>query len=183
MQIIYTCMLMALACLFATTSFEKMRSWSKHVDTMVAYRLLPAGAVPPVLTLLCLAELVLALHLMLWGMTLAMLMLGAALLVLYSTAVTWNLLRGRREISCGCGGVLESERLHIGIPIRNGLLLLGLYLAYTHQSQGLLNTDDLLLHICALLIACCGLLFVAIGQQVQHMRHKWLHLLPEKERP
>lgn len=72
--------------------------------TLADYRLLPAALLPAAGPALIAAELAAAFALILpaarpWGAALAM-----ALLALYAAAIAVNLLRGRREIDCGCGG-------------------------------------------------------------------------------
>jgi hypothetical protein len=50
--------------------------------------------------------------------------LGAvALLVLYSVAIAINLVRGRREIDCGCFGPAARVPLSGGLVARNALLI------------------------------------------------------------
>ncbi|MBJ6950286.1 hypothetical protein JG666_23760, partial [Vibrio cholerae] len=41
------------------------------------------------------------------------------LLLVYSVAISINLLRGRKEISCGCGGVLGNHKLSWMLVVRN----------------------------------------------------------------
>lgn len=51
--------------------------------------------------------------------------LGAGcLLVVFSGAIGINLARGRRDLSCHCGGVLGDHRISWWLVARNGLLLL-----------------------------------------------------------
>jgi len=49
-----------------------------------------------------------------------------ALFVLFSLALTLNLVRGRRDISCQCGGVMGNHLISWWLVGRNGLLLLSL---------------------------------------------------------
>jgi hypothetical protein len=42
----------------------------------------------------------------------------------YTIAVSINIYRGNMSISCGCGGVLESEKLTFFIIYRNFLLII-----------------------------------------------------------
>ena len=46
----------------------------------------------------------------------------AGLFVLYTAAIGINLVRGRRDFDCGCGGP-AATRLHPGLLARNGLLI------------------------------------------------------------
>ncbi|WP_289141256.1 MauE/DoxX family redox-associated membrane protein [uncultured Brevibacillus sp.] len=49
--------------------------------------------------------------------------LGGLLLILYSVAIAINLLRGRRDISCGCGGVAGNHPISWLLVLRNLLLM------------------------------------------------------------
>lgn len=61
--------------------------------------------------------------------------LAIALLLIYSSAVSLNIIRGRTQISCGCGGVLESKHLSWNLLYRNiALLILILINAIIFQS-------------------------------------------------
>ncbi|MNC29727.1 Methylamine utilization protein MauE [compost metagenome] len=46
------------------------------------------------------------------------------LLLLYSLAITINLLRGKRDLSCGCGGLVGNHKLSWWLVFRNLVLIL-----------------------------------------------------------
>jgi hypothetical protein len=43
-------------------------------------------------------------------------------LLLYGFAIAVNLARGRRDIDCGCGGLMERQALSEALVLRNALL-------------------------------------------------------------
>jgi len=92
----------ALALLFATAAWHKLRAPRAFAATLGEYRLLPAALVPAAAVAVVAAELA--------GVTAlvvsrrAGLAAAAAMLLVYATAVGVNLLRGRRHIDCGCAG-------------------------------------------------------------------------------
>ena len=55
-------------------------------------------------------------------------LVAAALLLGFSAALTFNLVRGRYDLSCYCGGVLGDHRISWWMVGRNGLLLIALAL-------------------------------------------------------
>lgn len=88
--------------LFATAAFAKLRDFTAFTGFVAGYRLLPAALVRPVGMLLVCLE-VLAVVAVLLGEGLPRLV-PAGLLFTYGFAMSINLLRGRRDIDCGCGG-------------------------------------------------------------------------------
>lgn len=54
--------------------------------------------------------------------------LGLALFVVFSAAITINLVRGRRDLSCHCGGVVGTHLISWWLVGRNSLLVAGLVL-------------------------------------------------------
>jgi len=91
-----------------------------HIDD---YRLLPDGAGAWLARPLGVFEVCLAVLLLLPVARIPALYFAAILLGGYGLAITVNLLRGRRDIDCGCGGVGQSQRLSVALPLRNALLV------------------------------------------------------------
>jgi len=97
--------LIARACtalLFAGALWHKLRDLDAFRRALAGYELLPAGLVPVAALLLAGAEGLALLCLVWWPAPGAL--LAAALLALYALAIAANLLRGRRDVDCGCGG-------------------------------------------------------------------------------
>jgi hypothetical protein len=61
------------------------------------------------------------------------------LLTIFSIAVLYQLVKGNKNIPCGCGGVLKSNKLSINIVIRNILIIIIYYLIYQHSHDFYLN--------------------------------------------
>jgi len=107
------------ALVFARAAAFKLRDVEAFADALAAYRILPVGFVEAAARALPVAEL---------GCTLALLapptraageVAAAALLTLFALAMGANLLRGRREIDCGCGDPSRRQPLAWGLVIRN----------------------------------------------------------------
>lgn len=116
----------AFALLFASAAFHKFRDLAVFSQVVRAYRILPEalnGA--PVLAA---AEVLTGVGLLVGNTRPAAALLGASLLLAYGLALGINLARGRRELSCGCGGPSERRPIARWMVVRNIVLAAGLAL-------------------------------------------------------
>src|SRR3979490_1443457 len=111
----------ALALLFVSAAFNKLRSLQRFAEVFRAYRLLPE-AVARLSWLVPALELTVGVGLLARPSRAAA---GAALLLAYAAAIAINLQRGRRDLACGCGGPHERRPIAAWMVWRN-LLLSGL---------------------------------------------------------
>lgn len=110
-----------LALVFATGLMHKLRQPRLFIAQLEAYKLLPSPFVAAFGGVLMLCE----------GLAVAILLTNAnsflalpiALLALYTSAISINLLRGHRDIDCGCGGNNDSQSLNAWLVVRNLILL------------------------------------------------------------
>jgi uncharacterized membrane protein YphA (DoxX/SURF4 family) len=113
----------ALASLFAASAIHKLRDLSRHGDALLAYGLIPGKLVPMVATAGPIFELTAAVLLVVPSVS----RLGAVailvLLLVYTLAVTINLVRGRRDIDCGCVGPANEQPLSYFLVSRNIVLI------------------------------------------------------------
>ena len=162
----------ALSVLLLVGASAKLRDLSLFRAHIENYQLLPERLVAPAAAVLALWELGCGLALLLapdWPLTRAA---TAMLLVLVSSAVAINLLRGRTDIDCGCAGLSGhsgEQRLSGALVLRNALLLLALFAATAgHAGRTLVWLDYL--SVASTTLALLGL-YVAIGQLlVNHPR-------------
>ena len=147
-----------LALLFLHAGLHKLRDRRRFRAALADYRLLPAAATGPLATGLASAELALAVALCL-PVGGAAAVVAAALLCVYSAAMGINLLRGRREIDCGCAGPTRRP-LGAGLLLRNaGLIGVALVCAVPTSGRPLLWLDALTL---AAAVAVATLLYAAL---------------------
>jgi hypothetical protein len=107
-----------LALLLGGAALAKLRDPRGFAAAVAGYRLLPAALATPAAAAFVAAELLLAAAL--WTPLRTEAALGAAaLLALYALAIAVNLVRGRRDIDCGCGGPLGRQALSEGLVLRN----------------------------------------------------------------
>jgi hypothetical protein len=98
--LIVTCM----ALLFAVAATHKLRDLRRFDEIFTAYGLLPLAARLHLSRAVPLLEALVAGGLLLDVARSAAACVGIVLLLGYAGAITVNLLRGRRELACGCGG-------------------------------------------------------------------------------
>ena len=113
-----------LALLLLSAAWHKVTAHAAFVAALGNYRLLPPGLVKPVAMTLPAIETALALG-WLAGPRREIAVATAALLLGYASAMAVNLLRGRRQIDCGCslGGAAGGEQpLSWWLPARNLVL-------------------------------------------------------------
>ena len=120
---------LGLALLFASAAGHKLGAPRVFLGVLHAYRLLPPALVPAGAIVVTVAEIVVAIALLLPA-TRALGAAGAiALLAVYSGAIAINLWRGRREIDCGCGAAGGRQPINEGLLARNAVLALAVSIA------------------------------------------------------
>jgi hypothetical protein len=115
---------LALALLFGSTAIHKLADFDGFRRAMYAYELVSDGLLLPAAAALILAEGFVALGLLWHGSAAAAGLVAAALLAVYTLAITVNLARGRRDVDCGCAGSSARQPLGPGLVTRN-LVLMG----------------------------------------------------------
>ena len=113
----------ALSAILLLGCAPKLRDRASFALAVEQYRLLPAAAVAAFATLLPLLEGAAGAGL-LFGPTRAVgAALALAVLAVVTAAVAINVMRGRTDIDCGCGGPEGRQRLGWGLVVRNAVLI------------------------------------------------------------
>jgi hypothetical protein len=110
----------ALALVMFAAAWHKLSEPDVFAGSLAAYRLLPQALAAPVARLLPVVEGALGAGILVPATRPAALLLLAALVVVYGAAMAINLLRGRHDIDCGCGGA--THPLSWGLVARNIVL-------------------------------------------------------------
>lgn len=110
--------------LFLLTATDKVLHWNTHINTVINYRILHNSLIKPITILMIIAEFYICVSLLFKGANYYNLFVFLSLLIVYTTAIVINLVRGNVNMSCGCGSVFESSNLNFGLVIRNSLLVL-----------------------------------------------------------
>jgi hypothetical protein len=134
----------------------KLRDPGAFADAVAAYRIVPAVLARPIARLLPAVEIAVGAALMFppsrqWAEGAA-----AALMLVFAGAMAVNLLRGRREIDCGCGDPSRRQPLGWGLVTRN-LVLAVLLAASAFLPMGRVSVGGILV---ALAGAFAGLLLL-----------------------
>ncbi len=112
-----------LAALFASAAAGKLRALAEFEGVVANYRLLPAALARPAALALPAAEVAVALLLLVPATRGAGGVAAAALLALFAVAMGVNILRGRREIDCGCFRTTHRQYLTAWHLVRNAVLV------------------------------------------------------------
>lgn len=104
-------------------ALHKLRNPLHYAVIIDEYRVAPRGAGRLLVWPVCSAELLAGLALLLPPLHRAGLLLAALLLAAYFALIALNLLRGRREIDCGCGAPERAQGLSAALLARNALLV------------------------------------------------------------
>ena len=104
-------------------AWQKLRDVAAFGAALAAYELLPAALVGAVAWVLPVIEAIAGLTLVIDRTRLLGVLLTSALLLLVTGAVIANLLRGRTDLNCGCGGIEDEQTLSWALVVRNAVLL------------------------------------------------------------
>jgi len=114
----------ALAMLLLVGAWQKLRDQVAFRTALEAYDILPASRLSGAFAwLLPAAEVVAGIALVIDSTRALGVVLGAVLLTVVTAAVAVNLLRGRTDLGCGCGGIEDEQSLSWALVARNGVLL------------------------------------------------------------
>jgi len=150
----------AMALLFLTSVWGKIRRWDEFVGAVANYRLLPALLVAPAAVVVAGGEAVAGVALIASPLVPLGAGVGAALMLLFATAIGVNVLRGRRAIDCGCDLAARGQPLSGGLVARN-LIFAGLLFACLIPAPAL----DALLWVSAAIAAVASFcLYLAFNQ-------------------
>jgi hypothetical protein len=114
---------LSLALLLLGAFRHKARDLGGFRAAVADYRILPVWAVTAGTALLLAGELSVGIALLVPGLGGVAAPAAAALLTLYSVAIGVNLVRGRRDIDCGCSGPGARRTLGEGLLVRNAVLI------------------------------------------------------------
>ena len=117
---------LAVALVLVAAVVHKLRSWPAFRAAVADYRLLPDAFVAPAAVALCSLEAVAGVALLVEGLRIAGAWLAIAAIGIATAAVTINVLRGRTDIHCGCGGIESRQSLSWSLVARNGALIVAL---------------------------------------------------------
>ena len=119
----------ALALLFVVAALHKLRDRDAFRATLDAYALLPSALTAPLARAVPLVELVAALLLVAPRAAAVGASIAVLLLSVYALAMGVNLLRGRRDLDCGCMGPGARSPIGPELLVRNLFLIVAALVA------------------------------------------------------
>ncbi len=119
----------AVGAILVSGAWSKWREREIFAQAMQGYDLIPDAAVPSASLAFIGAEFAVGLALFAPFLRPLPQLAGLGLLSIVTAAVVINLLRGRTDISCGCGGASGEQSLSWALVARNGALLVLLGIA------------------------------------------------------
>jgi hypothetical protein len=136
--------IVGIALLFASAGAHKLRDLARFADVFAAYRVLPNALARRLAWLIPSLELGVAAGL-LWGPSRRTAVIAAfVVLIAYASGLGLNLLRGRRDLDCGCGTARNHRAIAAWMVWRNLILAAALGIALLPWSRRSFDLTDLL---------------------------------------
>ena len=144
---------LAFAALFGSAVMMKLRAPAIFAATLADYRLIPRVFVTATGALVIALEGAVALGLVLPATRATCAVMGAGLLLVYGAGIAINLIRGRREIDCGCS--LRRRPIGRWMVVRNASLAAALLVCAVPIAERALGITDAV-------TICAGLLVLIL---------------------
>ncbi len=164
----------ALSLLFAWAALHKLRDVAGFAAALAGYELVPPAWTVPAGVFLIAAEVGVASGVWLPRVAPVAALGAAGLLALYAGAIGVNLVRGRRDIDCGCAGPARRQPISGGLLVRNGALAVAALVgALPAAPRALLWVDGVTIVAAVAVLACLyaaagGLLASATRRKTHH---------------
>ena len=143
-----------LSYVFVLAGLHKCKAPAEFATTLANYRILPEGLNRQCVYLFPVAEIMTGIALLIPATLPAAALSARILLCIYIAAIAVNLLRGRRNIDCGCGGPAQKQTISEWMIVRNGILLLLAFIAGSQAEARALLWFDWLIIIMATVMGC-----------------------------
>ncbi|NTU32688.1 methylamine utilization protein MauE [Brevibacillus sp. HB1.1] len=168
-----------LAFLFLSTFVSKIIDMGTHLSIVRAYQIIPYSWSKSFTYMDLVLQAAVAISLLIGlfttlGLSLAVLLLGA-----YTLAISINLARGRKKISCGCGGMAGNHFLSWKLVLRN-LVFISMAVYVGQWSGGWASVDHYVLSghfgianwvIAIFFSSVCISLLMAISGEISTFQH------------
>ena len=154
---------LALSYVFVLAGLHKCKAPAEFATTLANYRILPESLARQGVYLVPVVEIMTGVALLIPATATLAAFSAGTLLCTYIAAIGINLLRGRRNIDCGCGGPAQKQTISEWMIVRNGLLL---GLAFIAGSQTLARPLLWFDWLTVILATVMGCLFYNIVNQL-----------------
>lgn len=144
---------LCMSLMFGIAAVHKLKAVAVFKATMDEYQLVPQMLSGVTAALLIVAESLAAILVLVPAVRTTGLMIMASLLLIYTAGISINLLRGRRDIDCGCSGPASRHELSGWLVTRNLVLLSLVLLAANPLAQRPLNWLDVVVVLFSVMVA------------------------------
>ena len=134
--------LASVALLFASAALHKLRDLAQFDEIFSAYGVMPADSTLRISWAVPLLEMAVAAGLASHVTRAYAAALGILLLLAYAATIAVNLLRGRRDLACGCGGLDERRPIAAWMVWRNILIALAAASVFAPWTDRALTMTD-----------------------------------------
>ncbi|MFJ8516171.1 MauE/DoxX family redox-associated membrane protein [Lysinibacillus xylanilyticus] len=112
------------ALIFLTSSISKIKNYEDHVFSIIEYKIIPTKYVRKYAVIDITLEILLGLAFLI-GMYIKYAFVGSTLiLAIYTIVISINVIKGRTDIDCGCGGIVGAHKLSWMLVYRNLILII-----------------------------------------------------------
>lgn len=139
--------------MFGFAAVHKLKAVAVFKVTMDEYQLVPRMLSGVVAILLIVTEMLSAILVLIPAVRTTGLVIMAVLLFIYTAGISINLLRGRRDIDCGCSGPAARHELSGWLVLRNLILLSMVLLAANPLTQRPMNWLDAVVVLFSVMVA------------------------------
>lgn len=148
------------------SALDKVKALKKTFVKIEAYRLLHKKIVKPFTILVTLLEFYLSFRLISLNFNMMDGLMFTILMSIFMIGIGINLYVGNTEISCGCGGILEKDRLSLNHIYRNAILIsTALLIAFSQM-----NTPTIPYLVFSAIIATIVVLIIDMATELQAQR-------------
>jgi hypothetical protein len=133
-----------IALLFASAGAHKLQDLARFAEAFAAYRVVPKALARRLAWLIPALELCVAASLLWEPARRAAAAAAVAVLIAYSSGLQLNLLRGRRDLDCGCGTARDRRAIAAWMVWRNLILAAAVGVTVLPWSHRSLSVTDLL---------------------------------------
>ncbi len=166
--------------IFIASFIDKITNWKIFKVKVEEYRIIPNRLIKPLSTIFMATDAYIGFMFLLKEIGLLNILLLVFILIVYTTAILINLFRGNIYISCGCGGVLESDKLSTLLVYRNiVLIILGISLLKMNDFLNI-NSDSyivlpFLVSIAILLLYGVAKVFIEHNIMIRKLRARLVY--------
>lgn len=108
--------------IFLSSAIDKVKNSESHALTISKYKIIPSKLTRRFSLILGYCEFTLGVCLMTGVFQLQSMLIALTMLTVFNSAITLNLIKGNKNINCGCGGILGERKISWLLVLRNTVI-------------------------------------------------------------